>query len=142
MSQMWYDLEAFVKLFVRLLYDERNLYKGFIVFLKMYCDCKTITVYLTHVHSPYMNYVNKPILFGCYVDAHVCHRYTREIPDLVYCPHVMVSSAMGLELEVFGFLSTTQAKTNAKQMCPWSSHTVWCFMHVYLYVQTAVDALT
>ena len=34
---------------------------------------------------------------------------------------VMASSAMGLKLEIFGFLLTTRAKTHAKQMCQGSS---------------------
>ena len=46
----------------------------------------------------------------------------------------MVSSAMGLKLGIFGFLSTTDAKTKAKQKRPRSSHPV------YLYAQNAVDA--
>ena len=39
------------------------------------------------------------------------HRYSRD-PR----PRVMVSSAMGLNLGVFGFLPTTYAKTNAQQI--------------------------
>ena len=54
-------------------------------------------------------------------------------------PHVMASSAKGLKLGIFGFLPTTHAKTNTKQMRPRSSHTVRCFTHVYLHAQTAVD---
>ena len=42
------------------------------------------------------------------------HRYTREIPDLLYRPRVMVSSAMGLKLKVFGFVPTTHAKNKRK----------------------------
>ena len=56
-------------------------------------------------------------------------------------PCVMASSAMGFKLGVFGFLPTTHAKTNAKQMCPQTSRAVRRFMHVCLHAQTAVDAV-
>ena len=55
-------------------------------------------------------------------------------------PCVMASSAMGLKLGVFGFLLTTHAKTNTKQICSWSSRVMWHFTHIYLHSQTAVDA--
>ena len=62
--------------------------------------------------------------------------------DLRPCipPRVMALSAMGLKLRAFGFLPTTHAKTNAKQMHPQSWCTVQCFMCVYLHAQTIVDA--
>ena len=45
----------------------------------------------------------------------------------------MASSAMGLKLGVFGFLPTTHAKTNAKQMRERSSRAVRRFTRVYLH---------
>ena len=47
---------------------------------------------------------------------------------------------MGVNLGVFGFLPTTHAKTNAKQMRPQSLRTVRRLTHVYLLTQIAVDA--
>ena len=41
-------------------------------------------------------------------------------------PRVMASSATGLKLGVFGFLPTTHAKTNAKQVHPQSLCAMWC----------------
>ena len=46
--------------------------------------------------------------------------------------HLMVSSAMG----IFGFLSTTYTKTNAKQVRPRSSRTMW---HFTRYLHTHSD---
>ena len=66
--------------------------------------------------------------------SYCTHRYTKEIPDLIYRP----VWAMGLKLGVFGFLPTTHTKTNAKQMRPWSWGTVKHFTRAYLHVQTAV----
>ena len=54
--------------------------------------------------------------------------------------YTALSSAMELKLVVFEFLSTTHAKTNAKQMCPRSSHVVRRFTCVHLHAQTTVDA--
>ena len=53
----------------------------------------------------------------------------------------MVSSAMGLKLGVFGFLSTsatTHTETNTNKIRPRSSRTVRCFTCIYLHAQTAV----
>ena len=55
-------------------------------------------------------------------------------------PRVMASSAMGLKFGVFGFLPTTHAKTNTKQMLSRSLRAVRRFMCVYLKGQTVVDA--
>ena len=52
---------------------------------------------------------------------------------------VMASSAMGLKLRGFGFLPTTQAKTNAQQMRPRSLRAVRHLTRVYLNAQTTVD---
>ena len=52
-------------------------------------------------------------------------------------PRVM-ALAMGLKFVVLGFLLTTHAKTNAKQMCPRSLHAVRHFKRVYLHAHTAV----
>ena len=60
----------------------------------------------------------------------------------LYTPCVMASSSVGLKLGVFGFLPTTHAETNAKQMPPQSLCTVQHFSHVYLHTQTAVDTDT
>ena len=53
---------------------------------------------------------------------------------------MLLSHLMGLKLGVFGFLSTTQSKTNAKQVHPGSSHTLRHFTCFYLHAQTALDA--
>ena len=45
----------------------------------------------------------------------------------------------GAQIGVFRFLPTIYANTNAKQMRPRSLCAVWCFLHVFLHVQTAVD---
>ena len=61
-------------------------------------------------------------------------------------PCVIASSAMGLKLEVFRYLSTTHAKKkekekkNVKQICPRSLCIVRRFTCVYLHAQTTVDA--
>ena len=75
---------------------------------------------------------------------YTCARFGT-VPDPVICPdcippRVMTSSAVGLKLEIVGFLPTTHAKTHTKQMRPWSLRTVQPFTHVYLHTQTAVDA--
>ena len=53
---------------------------------------------------------------------HYCGSTTDNTRDtrLPIPPRVMALSAMGLNLGVFGFLLTTHAKTNAKQMRPHS----------------------
>ena len=51
-------------------------------------------------------------------------------PRLRIPPRVMASSATGLKLGVFGFLPTTQAKTNAKTMRPRSLRTMQHFTRV------------
>ena len=53
-------------------------------------------------------------------------------------PRVMASSAMELQLGVFGFLPTTHKETNANKMRPWSSQAVRHFTRVYLHAQTLV----
>ena len=56
-------------------------------------------------------------------------------------PLVMALSAMGLKLVVFGFLPTTHAKTEAKQMCSLNlcaPCSVLCMLN-YLHAQTVVD---
>ena len=68
--------------------------------------------------------------FTEHYDLSIYHKYSREIPDFIYCPCVMASSAMGLKLGVFGFLPTTHAKTNTKPVCPRSSHALRHFTHV------------
>ena len=56
-------------------------------------------------------------------------------------PRIMASSAIGVQLGVFGFLPTTHAKTNAKQMRRTQSlHAMRHFTYVYLHAQTTVDA--
>ena len=65
--------------------------------------------------------------------------YPRD-PRLPIPSRVMASSAMGLNLGVFGFLPTTHAKTNAKQMRSRSSRAVRRFTRVCLHAQTAVHA--
>ena len=70
------------------------------------------------------------------------YRYTRGDPRPCIPPRIMASPAMGLKLGVFGFLPTTQTKTNTKQMQPWFLHAVQHFALVYkMYLrdQTAVD---
>ena len=67
--------------------------------------------------------------------------YTRD-PRLPILPHVMAPLAMGLNLGVFGVLSTIYAKVNAKQMRPLSSRNVQHFTCVCLHVYTAVHAVT
>ena len=53
-------------------------------------------------------------------------------------PRVMASSAMELQLGVFGFLLSTHTETNANKMRPRSSRAVGRFTRVYLHAQTAV----
>ena len=82
-----------------------------------------MTSYQQDLHRGWCNYM------GYY------HRYTMEIPDLIY-PLYMASSAMGSNLGSSGFYRPyTQ-----KQMRPWSSRTVCHFTCVYLQAQTALDA--
>ena len=50
-------------------------------------------------------------------------------------PCVMGSSAMELQLEVFGFVSTTQVEANTNKMCPRSLRTVQSFKRGYLLSQ-------
>ena len=52
----------------------------------------------------------------------------------------VVSHRAQLYLGVFGFLPTTHARANAKQMRSRSLRASWRFMHVYLHVQIAVHA--
>ena len=54
-------------------------------------------------------------------------------------PHVMASLSMRFKFRVLQFLPTAHEKTNAKQMCPWSSLAMQHFMCVYLHAETAVD---
>ena len=60
-------------------------------------------------------------------------------PSPPILPQVMASSAVKLQLEIFGFLPTTHTETNANKMHPRSSHAVGHFMHVYHHAQTAAD---
>ena len=54
--------------------------------------------------------------------------------------YVMVSSTMGLNLGVFGFLPTTHAKINAQQMRSLSSRAVQRFDQVCLHTRIVVHA--
>ena len=47
----------------------------------------------------------------------------------------MALSAMGLNLGVFGFFPTTQAKANAKQMRSWSVHAARILTHVFFMLR-------
>ena len=57
-----------------------------------------------------------------------------------YTAHVMALSAMGVKLGYSGFLPTTHAKANAKQMRPRSLHAIGHFNAIYIHAQTTVDA--
>ena len=63
-------------------------------------------------------------------------------PRIPIQSHVMASSAIALQLGIFGFLPTTHTETNANKMRPWSSRTVRRFMSVYLCAQTVVYMCT
>ena len=65
---------------------------------------------------------------------------TKEIPDLVYRPVQWCCQPWCLNWGSSCFLPTTHATTNAKQLCPRSSHIMWHFTRVYLHAKTAVDA--
>ena len=82
--------------------------------------------------------VSMPLKF---LQAGLCLSYPYMVdPRPLIPPRVVTSSAMGLELGVFGFLPTTYVKTNATQMRPRSLRAVRRFTRVYLHAQTAVDA--
>ena len=49
------------------------------------------------------------LLLGLY------HRYAREITDLVFCPHVIASSAIEIKLGVFRFMPSCQPHKNKLQ---------------------------
>ena len=68
------------------------------------------------------------------------HRYRGE-NQTPYTYTVMASSAMGLNLGVFGFLSTKHAKANAKQMHAQSSCAVRLLVCNCFHAQPAVHAI-
>ena len=65
---------------------------------------------------------------------------TTEIPDPLFQPLVMASSPMGPDFGVFGFLPTTHAKINPKQISSRFLRDVLCFALVCLQAQIAVRA--
>ena len=62
------------------------------------------------------------------LEAQIYTRNTR----LPIPPHVLASSAMGLNLGVFGFLPTAHAKANAKQMRSRSLCALWLLMRDWI----------